>query len=75
METDPRYGGRPLLWRPTPAMEWGWAIPVEARDVNDNTSSSIIKLGYRIVSISKRNENIQKAKILIQTKIKRLEIK
>ena len=25
------------------------------RDVNDNTSSSIIKLRYRIVSIAKRN--------------------
>ena len=28
------------------------------RDVNDNTSSSIIKLRYRIVSISKRNDNV-----------------
>ena len=29
-----------------------------SRDVNDNTSSLIIKLGYQIVSIAKRNENI-----------------
>ena len=29
------------------------------RDVNDNTSSSIVKLRYRIVSITKRNENCQ----------------
>ena len=29
-----------------------------SRDVNDNTSSLIIKLRYRIVSIAKRNENI-----------------
>ena len=28
------------------------------RDVNDNTSSSIIKLRYQIVSIAKRNENV-----------------
>ena len=32
---------------------------VRNRDVNDNTSSSILKLRYRIVSITKRNENVQ----------------
>ena len=33
---------------------------LSARDVNDHTSSSIIKLRYRIVAIAKRNENVQK---------------
>ena len=31
---------------------------VASRDVNDNTSSLIIKLQYRIVLIAKRNENV-----------------
>ena len=39
------------------------------RDVNDNTSSSIIKLRYRIVSIAKRNENVQKCLTVIESKI------
>ena len=30
----------------------------DIRDVNDNTSSSIIKLRYRIVLIAKQNENV-----------------
>ena len=45
------------------------------KDVNDHTTSSIIKLRYRIVSIAKRNENVQKSKILIERKIKRLKTK
>ena len=44
-----------------------------ARDVNDNTISSIVKLRYRIVSISKRNENVQKCKTLIESKIEGFE--
>ena len=31
---------------------------VQTRDVNDNTSSLLIKLRYQIVSIVKRNENV-----------------
>ena len=42
---------------------------VQSRDVNDNTSSLIIKLRYRIVSIAKRNENVQKCKTVIESKI------
>ena len=39
------------------------------RDVNDNTSFSIIKLQYRIVSIAKRNENVPKCKTVNESKI------
>ena len=39
------------------------------RDVNDNTSSLIIKLQNRIVLIAKRNKNIQKCKTVIESKI------
>ena len=47
METDPDFLDRIRIF---------W--PIRTRDVNNNTSSSIIKLRYRIVLIAKRNENI-----------------
>ena len=43
---------------------------VMIRDVNDHKCSSIIKVQYRNDSISKRNENVQKGRGLIEERIK-----
>ena len=60
---------RPLSFQINELKMEDWLLSI--RDVNDNTSSSIIKLRYRIVSISKRNENFQKFNLVIESKIER----